>query len=42
MELDMIHVYDPKENQIFLQENTVFSWFHTERLNETGEANFKY
>jgi len=38
MELDLIHVYDPKENQIFLQENTVFSWYHAEKLNETGEG----
>ena len=37
MELDMIHVYDPRENQIFLQENSVFSWYHNETLKEAGK-----
>ena len=37
MEMDMIHVYDPRENQIFLQENTVFSWYHNETLKEAGK-----
>ena len=40
MELDTIHVYDPKENQIFLQENTVFSWYHNETLKESCNGKF--
>ena len=39
--MDMIHVYDPRENQIFLQENTVFSWYHNETLKEAGKKRVK-
>ena len=42
MELDTIHVYDPKENQIFIQENTVFSWYHNDSLKEAGIKNNEY
>lgn len=32
----MIHVYDPKENVIFLEEDVEFSWYNNMNLTETG------
>ena len=42
MKLDMIHVYDPQENQIFRQEDTEFSWYNNESLRETGSNHAQY
>ena len=38
LKLSMVHIYDPKDNLIFLEENVEFSWYNSMNLPETGEC----
>ena len=36
LKLRHVHIYDPKENVIFSEENVEFSWFNSMDLSESG------